>query len=320
MTKYAYFPGCSADSTGISQTISLEYVAPKLDIELTEIPDWSCCGTSAVKLTNTNMALALPARSLAISEKEMPGTDVFAPCAGCFQSLKTSNEYARENDEHMAKIRRMIDMPFEASNDVLNVLDVLNTDEARAALVANMKYRFEGVKVACYYGCALVRPEKICNPDDVENPRVMEKLVELIGGTPVEWPFKTECCGASNHITIPDAAKKMSKNIIEDAVDNGADIIVTACPLCWMNLDMREDEVNKRFGTHFDIPVYYITELLGAALGGSASDIGIDRHFRPAEGLLQKLVDKDAPRPEPENPKAKARKKPVEKKEEEVVA
>lgn len=315
MTKYAYFPGCSAHSTGISQTISVDYIAPRLDIELTEIPDWSCCGTSAVKLTNMDMALALPARSLAISERELPGQDVFAPCAGCFQSLKTSAEFSKESDENLAKIKRMIDMPYEASVDVVNVLDVLNTDEAKEALKANMKYRLQGIKVACYYGCALVRPEKICDPDSVENPQVMENLVKIIGGDPIDWPFKVECCGASNHITIPEAGKKLSKNIIENAVDNGADIIVTACPLCWMNLDMREDEINKKFGTNFDIPVYYITELLGAALGGNATEIGLDRHFRPAEGLLTKLVDKDAPLPETEEEKkARLRKEAAAKK------
>jgi heterodisulfide reductase subunit B2 len=294
VTKYAYFPGCSAHSTGISQTRSVEYVAPRLDIELEEIPDWNCCGTSAARLTDRYLALALPARSLALSEREIPGADVFAPCAGCFQSLKTTLKFSQENEENRATVERLIGMPYQAQADVLNVLDVFGSDEAKSALEDRLVKRFDGLKMACYYGCALVRPESICNPDDTDNPQTMEEIVKVVGGEPVDWPFKTECCGASNHITIPEAAKDMSRRIIEDAAANGADIIVTACPLCWMNLDMREDEINRRFDTEFDIPVYYLTEIIGAALGGTAAEIGIDRHFRPATRLLDHLVGPDA--------------------------
>lgn len=289
--KYAYFPGCSANSTGISYSMSVDYMCRKLGVGLEEIPDWNCCGTSAARITDRDMALALPARSLALSEKMDPELSVFAPCAGCYSSLKTSATYAKESDENRQRLEDIIEMPYEAQADVVNILDILADPEVLEAIKTNMVKRFEGLKVASYYGCALVRPEGMCQQDSTENPMVMDNVVELIGGTPVEWSYKTECCGASNHITYPEASKPMVERIFRNAAANGADIIVTACPLCWMNLDMREAEVNKLYNREYDIPVYYVSELIGAALGGSFKELGCDKHFRPAERLFDHLQD-----------------------------
>jgi len=293
--RYAYFPGCSANSTGISYTMSIAYVADRLGIELLEIPDWCCCGTSAARLTDADLALALPARSLALSEKMDPELDVVAPCSGCYSSLKASAHYARRSEKDRKHVEDLIGMPYQARSEVLDILDILLTPEATAALQVEMTRRFAGLKVACYYGCALVRPVGMCQPDDPENPQAMDRLVAATGAEPVQWAFKTECCGASNHISYPRGAKQMVARIFRDAVENGADVIVTACPLCWMNLDMREDEVNRLNGTSYDVPVYYITELIGAALGGTPEQLGTLKHFRPADRLFQALEDVEAP-------------------------
>jgi len=290
MAKYAYFPGCSAETTGKSFTVSTDYVAEKIGVELVEIPDWNCCGTSAAALTSPELAIALPARSLAISERELPGLDVVAPCAGCYRSLKTSLAYARESQDNRDKIKKIINAPYEAKADVLTLLEVLGTDEAREAIAAKVQRKLRCLKVACYYGCAMVRPTDICECDNPEDPCEMDELMELIGAEPVDWAFKTECCGAAQQMTIPVQAKPMIERIFQNAAANGADCIVTSCPLCMLNLDMREAEINKarvaRGEEPFDIPCYYFTELIGLAFGADPDEVGIDIHFHPAKRLL----------------------------------
>ncbi|ACV22795.1 succinate dehydrogenase/fumarate reductase iron-sulfur subunit [Slackia heliotrinireducens] len=290
MMKYSYFPGCSANSTGKSFTVSTDYVTRAIGFEMLEIPDWNCCGTSAASLTSPELAVALPARSLAISEREYPGLDVVAPCAGCFRSLKTSVVYARESQENLEEVQALIDMPYEAKADVVSLLEAFSNDEVKAAIAEKVQRRLRTLKVACYYGCAMVRPAEVCGFDDVEDPRSMEEIMSLIGAEPVEWAFKTECCGAAQQMTVPKEARPMIERIFQNAQANGADCIVTSCPLCMLNLDMREAEINKsriaRGLEPFDIPCYYFTELIGLAFGATQKELGIDTHFHPAERLL----------------------------------
>ncbi len=290
MMRYANFPGCSAETTGKSFTVSTRYVADRIGFELVDIPDWNCCGTSAAALTSTELAIALPARSLAIAERELPGLDVVAACAGCFRSLKTSLAYARESEENLEHVRELVDMPYDAKADVVSLLEAFTADDVRAAISENVARRLRCLKVACYYGCAMVRPADICSFDAEEDPTSMDELMELVGAEPVDWAFKTECCGAAQQMTIPDQARPMIERIFENAAANGADCIVTSCPLCMLNLDMREAEINRNriaAGEEpFDIPCYYFTELIGLALGADPAEVGIDIHFHPAEMLL----------------------------------
>ena len=290
MMKYSYFPGCSANTTGKSFTISTDYVADKIGFEMVEIPDWNCCGTSAAALTSPELAVALPARSLAISEREFPELDVVASCAGCYRSLMTSLMYARESAENLEEVQELIAMPYEAKADVVNLLEALSTDEAREAIAAKVQRKLRCLKVACYYGCAMVRPEGLFGCENAEDPQEMDELMELIGAEPVDWAFKTECCGAAQQMTIPAQAKPMIERIFQNAAANGADCIVTSCPLCMLNLDMREAEINKariaRGEEPFDIPCYYFTELIGLSFGATPDEVGVDIHFHPAERLL----------------------------------
>ena len=290
MKKYAYFPGCSANTTGKPFTISMNYVADKIGFEMVEIPDWNCCGTSAAALTSPELAVALPARSLALSERELPGLDVMASCAGCYRSLKTSLAYARESEENLAQLRELIDLPYEATADVVSLLEAFAADEVREAIAAKLQRKLRCLKVACYYGCAMVRPADVFGCDNAEDPQEMDELMELIGAEPVPWAFKTECCGAAQQMTIPVQAKPMIERIFQNAVANGADCIVTSCPLCMLNLDMREAEINAARVADgeepFDIPCYYFTELIGLALGAQPDEVGIGIHFHPAERLL----------------------------------
>jgi heterodisulfide reductase subunit B len=286
MMRYAYFPGCSAAATGISFTLSADYVSRRIGLELVEIPDWCCCGTSAALVTDADLAYALPARSLALAERMDPTLDVATPCAGCYSSLAAAVYHARQSETNRHHIEDLIEMPYAARADVFSFLEIMALPASREAIAAALTSNLHGLKVASYYGCALVRPAQVCDFDDVENPQSMDALMELAGAEPVVWSFKTECCGASHQISEPKGARRLIERIFADAAANGAEAIATACPLCMLNLDMREREINAtRAGAGkepFDIPVYYFTELLGVAMGGDMSQLGIDRHFWPA--------------------------------------
>ena len=290
MMKYSYFPGCSASTTGKSFTLSTDYVAEKIGFEMVEIPDWNCCGTSAAALTSPELAVALPARSLAISERENPGLDVVAPCAGCYRSLKGSVTYARKSAENLQQVRYLLQMPYDAQADVVSLLEAFSADDVKEAIAAKVTKKLRCLKVACYYGCAMVRPVDMCQFDDPEDPQSMDELMEIIGAEPIDWSFKTECCGAAQQMAVPKQAKPMIERIFQNAEANGADCIVMACPLCMLNLDMRQQEINKaRVAAGkkpFDLPCFYFTELIGLALGGSEAELGIDIHFHPVADLL----------------------------------
>ena len=292
MMKYSYFPGCSSSTTGKSFTLSTNYVADKIGFEMVEIPDWNCCGTSAAALTSPELAVALPARSLAISERENPGLDVVAPCAGCYRSLKGAVYYARQSEENLQQVRDLLQVPYDANADVVSLLEAFSADDVKQAIADKVVKKLRCLKVACYYGCAMVRPVEMCQFDDPEDPQSMDELMKIIGAEPIDWSFKTECCGAAQQMAVPKQAKPMIERIFQNAEANGADCIVMACPLCMLNLDMREEEINKaRVAAGkkpFDIPCFYFTELIGLALGGSEAELGIDIHFHPTAALLFK--------------------------------
>lgn len=291
--KYSYFPGCSADSTGIAYTESTKYVADKIGLELVEINDWCCCGTSAARMTDEDLSYALPARSLALSERQNPGLDVVAPCTGCYSSLKRTVHWARQDEENRKHVSDLIDMDYQATADVKSLLEIMVEQDMVDTVVEHLGKTLGGMKLACYYGCTQVRPAEVCDFDDVENPMTMEHLLDSCGAECVDWSFKTECCGASNHVVSPEIARKAVERIFRNAKASGADAIVTSCPLCWLNLDMREDQINREMGTDYHLPVYYFTELLALAMGATPKQAGLEHHFEPAidyavNGLAEK--------------------------------
>ncbi|MBR2834776.1 MAG: CoB--CoM heterodisulfide reductase iron-sulfur subunit B family protein [Coriobacteriales bacterium] len=299
MTTYSYFPGCSANSTGISYTKSADFVCKKIGIELEEIPEWCCCGTSAAKLTSYDLGYALPSRSLALAEKLDASRPIVAPCAGCYAALKDALVYAQASKENLEHVRDMINMPYEASVQVMNLLEVFSTQEAKDALQQQITKPLSAFKVACYYGCALVRPVEVCKFDDPEDPQSMDTIMRLAGAEPIDWSFKTECCGAAQQMAVPKPSRVLIERIFQNAEANGANAIVTACPLCWMNLDMRVKAINKERAEAgkpaFDLPVFFFTELLGVALGGDAKTLGIDVHFQPgAPAFIDQKVKESA--------------------------
>ena len=297
--KYAYFPGCSSAGTGVAFEMSAQFVAKKIGMELAEIPDWNCCG--AGHMTNADAAIALPARNLALAEKHIADCNELAtPCAACYARMKTASVYCRESEENLNHIKDIIEMPeFEAKQDVISLLEAFTRDEAKDAIKAAITKPLNGAKIASYYGCLLVRPEGICDFDDNENPTSMDSLMEIAGAEAVDWGYKVECCGASHQVAAPKVGRDMIARIIINAVKSGAEAIVTACPMCMLNLDMRMKEIAKKHGSQYNIPVYFFTELLAVAMGADPKAVGTDKHFVPAVEYAEKIVKAPAaPAPE----------------------
>jgi heterodisulfide reductase subunit B len=277
-------------STGIEYCKSLKYVNKTIGVELIEIEDWNCCGAAFASSTNKELGIALPARNIALCEQQGLGLPIVVACAACYSRMRRAYCEAKGTEEQREKLSRLIEMPINGSLDVISILDVYSTDEAREAIRKAAKKTLNDLRVACYYGCLLVRPSEITGFPDMENPMLMDNILESIGCKPVEWAFKSECCGGSHHIDLPRYSKEMLWQILKNARANGAQAIVTACPLCMMNIDMRQGEINNDYNENFDIPVFYVTELLALAMGADMKKAGINTHFHPATKLAARAI------------------------------
>lgn len=286
--KLAYYPGCSQETAAVEYSISMHKVAELLGIDLWEIPDWNCCGATSAHSVNELLSLALPARNLAIAERE--GMDVVTPCAGCYSRLKATEYRIRQDVQMRNRVQEAIAMNYEARNHTFSILELLVDRVGIDSIQKRVTNFLKGMKPACYYGCLLVRPVEYTGFDDPEDPKSMDNLMRALGAEPVEWSHKSECCGASLTNVQPEIGLKAVYAILKNAVEMGADSIVTACPICMMNLDMRQAQVEKEFKVKFKLPIYYITELVAVACGVLPQKVGVDLHFVEAVSHLNNLA------------------------------
>lgn len=289
MMKYSFFPGCSMGSTARSYRLSLEYVCRKIGMDLYEIDGWNCCGATSAHVMNEVMGLALPALSLAKAEKDFPELDIATGCAACYSRLKTAAHHCKNDPQVRYQVEKTIGFPYEAKRDVLNFMDIFGTEEAMAAMQEKINRPLKGLKVACYYGCLNVRPAAITGAADRENPMTMENIISLSGADCIDWAFKTECCGGAHQNDATTETRPLVDVIIRNAVNNGAQCIVTACPLCNMNLEMRQKEYARIFGTP-RIPVFAFTELIAIAMGAHWNEIALDAHYTDASKIIAEAI------------------------------
>lgn len=271
-----FYPGCSLKGSSREYTESVVAVTKIFDILLREIPDWNCCGATAAHNLNKELSLALPARVLALAEKEGM-TEILVPCAACYNRL-SSTQHELENDPELKKkVSEIVGMNYMGNIKLLNVIQMLEK-YIMPNLEGYIKEPYQH-KLACYYGCLLVRPNNILKFDRQEDPQSMDSLVKIIGADPIDWAFKTECCGGGLSVSRTATVGRLSGEIIRDAVDRNAEAIVVACPMCHSNLDMRRSEINHYLGVKMEIPILYITQVLGLALGIDRKSLGFERHF-----------------------------------------
>jgi heterodisulfide reductase subunit B len=284
--NYAYYPGCSLHSTAKEYDLSTRAVFRALDIGLEEIPGWVCCGTTSAHSTSKALSLALPAKTLASVGLEADG--VVVPCIACYSRFRTTNAAVREDPKTRGDVASIVGTPYEGTVAVRHPLDVLVNDVGLDALKAKVTKELTDLRVASYYGCLLVRPPKLTAfDDDPENPTSMDDLVTALGAEAVDWPHKTNCCGASLSFTRTDVALRLSHDILSMAADADSDCIAVACPMCQSNLDLRQREINRKYGESFDIPILYFTQLIGLALGMGPRELGLTLHTVSPKKLLK---------------------------------
>jgi len=271
-----YFPGCSLHATAHEFDASLRRIADRLGLPIQEIEDWNCCGASSAHAVSHDLALALPARTLRLAAEQGLST-VLAPCAACFSRLGATAIELQEARER-ERINALLDRPYPGGVRVVNIIGFL-ADAGAARIREKVVRPLGGKKIACYYGCLLVRPKGIAGADDPEDPSAMEEIIRAIGGEPVDWNYRTECCGGGFSLSRRDAVIDLSGRILGDAKARGAEAMAVACPMCQSNLDMRQGRVQKTTGLALGIPILYITQLLGIAFGISAEALELDRHF-----------------------------------------
>ena len=280
--KYAYYPGCSLHSTGAEYDVSFRAVCEKLSIDIEEIKGWICCGTSPAHCTSRLLSLALPFENLCLVEK-MGMTDVVAPCASCFARLRTAIYEANEDTEIAGQISEVLEKPLPKSVNVLSPLEIFCSREGMAKAVTR---QLPELKVVCYYGCLLTRPSKVMQFDECEYPMAMDELLRSLGIATLDWSYKTDCCGGALAMTRTDVVLKLTHDILEEAKAVGANAIAVGCPLCHVNLDTRQVEVEKEYGAQYGLPIFYFTQLMALALGVAPDKLGFQKHFVSADELL----------------------------------
>jgi heterodisulfide reductase subunit B len=277
MKQYAYYPGCSLESLAKGYQLSAKEVAHALDLGLQEIEDWNCCGATAYFPVDELLAYTLVARNLAIAEKTGLA-DFVAPCSACFKNAYYTNSYLKKDPDLADHINFALEEDHLHVNGTMRVrhlIEVIVEDTGLEQVRNKVTHPLTGLRVAPYYGCQLLRPRK--DHEEVENPHYFEDLLAAIGAEPIEYASKTRCCGGSLIITSRKAALDMVYILLKDALDHQADVIATTCPMCNVNLEVYQGQVNQAFGTHFSIPVVYFTQLMGVALGFKPQRLGIEK-------------------------------------------
>jgi heterodisulfide reductase subunit B len=276
--KIGFYPGCSVEGGSREYKESCRALAKAFGIELEYVPDWNCCGASAAHNLNKELSLALPARILSLAEKAGM-TDILVPCAACYNRLVLTRHELLKNETLRNKIIELTELDFKGSCNIMNVVQWIEK-QIIPQLPEKVTNPFDH-KVACYYGCLLVRPHKVLQFDRPEDPQSMDEVMKIIGAHPVDWAFKTECCGAGLSVSKTDVVANLSGKIVYDAFSRQAEALIVACPMCHSNLDMRRPEINKYLQKNIGIPVIYITQAIGLAIGLTEKELGLHRHFVP---------------------------------------
>jgi heterodisulfide reductase subunit B len=277
--KMSYYPGCSLEGTAADYDTSVREVCTRLGVELVEIPDWNCCGASSAHMTDHEVGMRLPIRNLVLAAQL--GHDILVPCAACFQRLKAADKALREDSQFW-------DIPAYAPNfSIIHISTLLASESMLAAMQAQVSTLLTGLPIACYYGCLSLRHPHITDAPHWEMPTNLEAIVEAIGAKPVRWSHRTECCSGSLTMTRPDIATKLVDDIVEAARRGGAQAMVTDCRMCQANVESRQPVATAAT----NMPVFYATELIIAALKGSYSPQQQRAHLVAPTVLTQALSD-----------------------------
>jgi heterodisulfide reductase subunit B len=288
--NYTYFPGCSASEGGAkAYNWSARAVCKSLDVDLIELEDWNCCGSTPSGAVDELGAYCMAARDLALGE--MKSLDMVTPCSACYVIFNRTNTYLNGYPKFKARVNEALaagGLKYDGTLKVRHLLDVLTTDVGYDAIAERVKKPLSELKVAPYYGCQVVRPD--FGFDNTESPESLDKLVDSLGAEPTPFPLKARCCVGSLIISEEDVALGLIRKLLESATNNGAECLVTVCPLCQTNLDAYQSRVNKKFKTNFQLPILFFTQLMGIAFGLNEEDLGLKTNIVQVKKVMAKYI------------------------------
>ena len=275
--EIGYYPGCALHGSSNDYEMSVRACLNVLDVQLRELDEWICCGATAAHALNRRLAVALPARNLALAERDGIA-EMLSPCPMCSMELIKAGQAVSHDAGLRREVSEIVELEVDGSTRILNLIQVfqrIGLDRLKKLGVKSL----EDFKPACYYGCLLTRPPETLRFDDCEQPSSMETILRALGAEPVDWNYKTECCGAGMTMANEDTVLELSHRILTNADAHGANCVVVACPMCHVNLDMKQADIQRRYGVRHDMVVYYLSDLVGLALGLDEHSLGVDRHF-----------------------------------------
>ncbi|MBI5666497.1 MAG: CoB--CoM heterodisulfide reductase iron-sulfur subunit B family protein [Chloroflexi bacterium] len=306
MRKYLFYPGCSLQRNARAYLDSLMAIREFIGTEFEEIQDWNCCGATEYVAVHHLAAHALVGRNLALAEQQVNGTrTVMAACSACYLNLAKTDSYLRQ-DAHLAQ---QVNTALAAgelhytpgSVRVRHLLDIIVNDVGIDAVKHKVVHPLKGLRVAPYYGCMIARPDRDNRWDNVEHPVALDRLVKALGAEVIDFPMKTHCCGGHmTQINLP-VAYELIRRLIHGAAEYRADVLVTLCPMCQLNLDAYQGEMNRYFHTNYQVPIIYFTQLMGLAFGLEAETLGLGKEFVDARPALGRIgIELPAAEPEAE--------------------
>ncbi|NLL90367.1 MAG: disulfide reductase [Dehalococcoidales bacterium] len=289
MKSYTYFPGCSSEATAVGLDISTRAIAEVLGMELKELEDWNCCGSTPYGSLDETESIVIAARNLALAEKT--GLDLVTPCSSCFVTLNKARIHMMEKPQLKEKVNAALsaaNLEYKGTVKVRLLIEALMSDITTKQISGKVKKPLKGLKVAPYTGCQEVRPR--FGFDHPENPVALDDIVTAVGADVVPYPSKCKCCGGSAVIAEEGLTLELMYRLLDDAAKNGAECIVTPCPLCQMNLDAYQGKVNAKYNTKFNLPVLFVTQLIGVAVGLKADQLGLKKNIVSPNKVLAKYL------------------------------
>ena len=282
--RIPYFPGCTLNTTAKGFDNSLRASTQVLGLELVELPEWNCCGATFPLLVDNVLDLAGPARVLVAARET--GERLAVACTTCYNVLRRTNHSLAADDDRREKLNFFIEAEYNGDLQIFDVLQLLRDEIGFEKIARMVKKPLSGLKAAAYYGCMVLRPPAEVAYDDPENPSTLDDLLIALGAQTVDYPHKAECCGSYLAVVSAEAASEMTHTILSSAHNNGAQVMVTNCPLCQFNLDKHQAELSRRHSGFQSVPVFYFGQLLAMALGLDTLDFGWDKHYVDPQPIL----------------------------------
>jgi succinate dehydrogenase / fumarate reductase cytochrome b subunit len=289
--KFAFYPGCASQGACPELYQSTQLVVQKLGIELVELRAASCCGAGVIGEADPDLAFSINARTFSMAEEK--GLDVLTICGTCQGVMGSANRQLKDDDALLARINGMLIKegvrPYQGQIEVRHLLWIIVRNYGLEELKKLIKVRLNGLKVAPFYGCYILRPSQMLGFDDAENPTSLEELIRALGGEPVEYSGRTKCCGFPIILEKEEIATAMVGNHTYEAKQKGSDCMVTPCPLCHMNLDIYQERAEERIGADINLPILHLPQLIGLAMGFEPKALGLSHHLVSTGKLTDKI-------------------------------